>query len=265
MRVIDGTHRLQAARLRGASSIAVRYFDGTNEQAFILAVHLNVTHGKPLTLKDRKAAATRILCTHCEWSDRRIAAAAGLSHRTVAALRSCSSVQNNHMDGRVGKDGRTRRLTTEDGRQRAAEVIQANPDASVRVIARLAEISTGTAAEVKRRLARGMDPVLPNVTTSKAMSRTTAVGGVAKQSASQSAAVHAIQRLQAHPATRSTNNGRSLYRLVVASLRASERCEKVAEKAPASYKAAIAEVALGISDVWRNFALHLKEGEQRAV
>ncbi|MEE3922534.1 ParB/RepB/Spo0J family partition protein [Micromonospora sp. BRA006-A] len=78
MRVIDGMHRLRAAVLRGETQIAARLFDGTVEAAFVLAVQANVTHGLPLSLADREAAAQRILRSHPHWSDRAVATAAGL-------------------------------------------------------------------------------------------------------------------------------------------------------------------------------------------
>ena len=48
MQVVDGTHRLLAAALRGQSVIDVEFFDGTAEDAFLRAVEVNVTHGLPL-------------------------------------------------------------------------------------------------------------------------------------------------------------------------------------------------------------------------
>jgi hypothetical protein len=56
MRVIDGMHRLRAAMLRGATEIAVEFFDGTEAEAFARAVRENVAHGLPLSRSDREAA-----------------------------------------------------------------------------------------------------------------------------------------------------------------------------------------------------------------
>ena len=44
--VIDGVHRLIAARRRGQETIALRYFDGDEASAFVLAVSMNVAHGR---------------------------------------------------------------------------------------------------------------------------------------------------------------------------------------------------------------------------
>jgi hypothetical protein len=68
MRVIDGMHRLHAAARKGQREIAVRFFDGSEAEAFVLAVELNISHGLPLSLADRKAAAGRILAAHAGWA-----------------------------------------------------------------------------------------------------------------------------------------------------------------------------------------------------
>ncbi|OLR92324.1 hypothetical protein BJP25_23295 [Actinokineospora bangkokensis] len=110
MRVLDGVHRLRAAQLRGATDIAVLFFDGDEAAAFVQSVRANVEHGLPLTLADRTAAAARILRSFPEWSDRRVAAATGLSPKTAGAVRARSSAEIPQSTGRVGRDGRTRRV-----------------------------------------------------------------------------------------------------------------------------------------------------------
>jgi ParB-like chromosome segregation protein Spo0J len=49
MRVIDGIHRVEAAKLRGAKEIEARLFDGDESASYVLAVQANVTHGLPLS------------------------------------------------------------------------------------------------------------------------------------------------------------------------------------------------------------------------
>src|SRR5437868_3368952 len=61
MRVVDGTHRLHAARRQGRETIDVVWFDGTEAEAFLHTVEANIRHGLPLTLADRKDAACGIL------------------------------------------------------------------------------------------------------------------------------------------------------------------------------------------------------------
>ncbi|WP_172388141.1 ParB/RepB/Spo0J family partition protein, partial [Streptomyces sp. MNP-20] len=108
MRVIDGMHRLRAALMQQRDLVEVTYFDGSTEDAFVLAVESNITHGMPLTLAERAAAAARIIITHTQWSDRAIAAVAGLDPKTVAALRRRGMPPEAAPAVRVGQDGKVR-------------------------------------------------------------------------------------------------------------------------------------------------------------
>src|SRR5262249_21838450 len=108
MRVIDGMHRLRAAMLRGLSRIAVQYFSGSETESFILAVRSNISHGLPLSLADRTAAATRIMSAHPEWSDRKVANLTGLAHQTVGEIRRRVSGEFDQLHARVGRDGKLR-------------------------------------------------------------------------------------------------------------------------------------------------------------
>ncbi|MFJ2193508.1 streptomycin biosynthesis protein [Kitasatospora sp. NPDC087861] len=161
MRVIDGMHRLRAAQLRGDDGIEVEFFDGEEADAFVLAVRLNIAHGLPLTQADRNAAADRILAAFPYWSDRRVAASTGLAAGTVAALRRRSTDQDGQLNVRVGRDGRARPLHAAEGRRRAAELIAAHPEASLREIAESAGIAPATAKDVRDRMRAGQDPVAP--------------------------------------------------------------------------------------------------------
>jgi ParB-like chromosome segregation protein Spo0J len=144
MQVIDGMHRLKAARLRGDSSIKVTFFNGTEEEAFVLAVKSNIAHGLPLTLADREAAAERLLVSQPERSDRWIADTAGISATTVASIRSTAGSESASETTRLGRDGRRRPLNTAEGRAAAQRAILANPEASLREIAKISGISPGT-------------------------------------------------------------------------------------------------------------------------
>lgn len=159
MRVVDGMHRLQAAILRGEHEIAVEFFDGTEQLAFLHAVRANLAHGLPLSRADREAATIRIITSHPEWSDRMIASSTGLSDKTVGAIRRRATTPAVQVAARVGTDGRVRPLNSSEGRRRAAEIIAARPDASLREIARASGIALGTVRDVKERLRRGEDPV----------------------------------------------------------------------------------------------------------
>src|SRR5688572_1495009 len=54
MQVIDGVHRLAAARQLQLSHVTVSYFDGDDDAAMLEALRLNLGHGLPLTLRERK-------------------------------------------------------------------------------------------------------------------------------------------------------------------------------------------------------------------
>ena len=85
MRVVDGMHRLRAAKLRGQETIAVRYVDGDEASAFLVAVRANIAHGLSLIVTDHKAAAARIMDLYPHWSDRMIAKATALTKERANA------------------------------------------------------------------------------------------------------------------------------------------------------------------------------------
>jgi hypothetical protein len=121
MRVVDGMHRLAAAKLRGEERIAVRFFEGTVGEAFVRAVELNAAHGLPLTQAERVAAAERIIVASPEWSDRRIAAVSGIGRTRVATIRKGSTGRDGQSNTRVGRDGRIRPVNAVKGRESAGD------------------------------------------------------------------------------------------------------------------------------------------------
>ena len=159
MRIIDGMHRLRVAHLRGRRTIDVVFFDGTEDEAFVMAVQANMAHGLPLCRADREAAAARLLTRDPRRSDRWIASIAGLSAGTVAAIRRRSGRGGEPDAARIGQDGRVRPLNSAAGRQLARDAILQNPGASLREIATAAGISPTTVRDVRERLRRGEDPV----------------------------------------------------------------------------------------------------------
>jgi ParB-like chromosome segregation protein Spo0J len=190
MRVIDGMHRLRAAELNGRKTIEVQFFHGDEDVAFALAVKMNVAHGLPLSLADRKAAAERILASNRDWSDRAVATVTGLSAHTVAVIRgrvdgpgpasasasvsasvSAAAVVVPVPDSRRGRDGRLRPVDARRGRQIASEVIAARPEASLREVAKLAGISPMTVRDVRERMSRGADPLPPSLRSKRAEAR----------------------------------------------------------------------------------------------
>lgn len=159
-RVIDGLHRLEAAKLRGDQSIKARFLDCTDEEALVLAIKSNTSHGLPLSKADRVSGAKRVLSAHPDWSDRAIAGITGLSAKTIASLRSRSGDVSQFASKRLGRDGKRRPVTAGEGRRRAAEYISAHPEASLRQVARETDVSLGTVHDVSARLRHGINPEL---------------------------------------------------------------------------------------------------------
>jgi ParB-like chromosome segregation protein Spo0J len=156
--VIDGAHRVLAAKLLGRETIFVRYFTGTHEEAFVEAVKANVSHGKPLTLAEREAAAQKLLEMHSDWSNRLVASVCGLSDKTVGRLRKATA-EIPQSSARVGRDGRHRPVNTRLLRNEIATKLRAEPDAKPDDVARSLSTSASTVRDVRKRLQRGDDPV----------------------------------------------------------------------------------------------------------
>ena len=158
MRVIDGIHRVRAAIMRGDKTISAKEYHGTDDDAFALAVRMNIAHGLPLTRADRTAAAARIIRSHPQWSDRMIATTVGLSARTIAKTRHRSTAESTQSTTRLGQDGRVRPIDHTAGRQRVAALLADNPNWSNRAIAGQAGVSSSTVRDVRQRLRAGQHP-----------------------------------------------------------------------------------------------------------
>jgi ParB-like chromosome segregation protein Spo0J len=163
MLVIDGVHRVLAARSVGRKTIPAVFFHGTETDAALQAIYFNVAHGKPLTFAEREAAASKVLRMHPTWSDRRIATICGVSPKTVARLRTESMDVGAETRGRVGRDGKMRAVDPVAVRERIAEALRANPNASNRSIAAENGTSHRTVRDVRERLERGDDILSPRL------------------------------------------------------------------------------------------------------
>ncbi|MBE1464095.1 ParB N-terminal domain-containing protein [Kibdelosporangium phytohabitans] len=255
MRVIDGMHRVHAARLAGLREIEAQFFDGSAEDAFVLAVKTNVAHGLPLSLTDRKAAATRIARSHPQWSDRAIARVAGLSPKTVGAVRRCSAEEVLQSHSRIGRDGRVRPVDATTGRRVASEIIARHPGMSLREIGRTAGISPGTARDVRERMRRGEDPLPPRQRTA--------------QDSAGPADHTVLGALVRDPVLRSTEDGRVLLRWLTGRLADPAGWVDRVGTVPEHCRELIARVAWQHARTWREFAERLDQlgrtGEVRDV
>jgi ParB-like chromosome segregation protein Spo0J len=298
MRVVDGLHRLAAARLRGEERISARFIDCTDESAFILAVKSNIQHGMPLSRADRIAGAERLLAWHPDWSDRALAAVTGLGTRTIVALRSQEHDNSRSGAKRLGRDGKWRPVAGGEGRRRAAEYIMARPDASLREVARETDVSLGTVHDVRMRMRCGMDPTAvgrtrsapaqaaaasePGSTGSPAdrapvaaaasleifaagVASARASNAIPRKSAMQEAAWQAVlAKLANDPTLRYTEAGRTFLRWMTLHAVSAGEWKTFMEAIPPRWLREISFVANNFSNEWREFARELWDKERAA-
>lgn len=256
-RVIDGMHRLLAARRLGRETIAVRYFDGDEASAFVLAVHANAAGRLPL--KDRKVAAARILASHPHWSDRRIAGVAGLSDKTVAAVRACTCplgaahgdpAPRIEVEGRVGADGRVRPLDPAARRVAVARLLAQEPDASLRQIAAQAGVSPETVRTVKAAVKTTGGRAIEG----PGMAADTEPGAGPSLRLAGSEARRWLRVLAGDPAFRATDAGRRLLRLLSTFPVLEREASGLLEAVPEHDLDFLRRLALAHADAWRVLA-----------
>ena len=252
MQVIDGWHRVRAAILRGEDDIEVRFFDGPENQVFVLAVGANSQHGLPLSLADRRAAAGRIIASYPVWSDRAVAATVGLAAGTVAGLR--RKLGTSASTERIGRDGRARRLDAAQGRRIASEILAERPTASLREVAKEARISPATVRDVRLRMERGES-------NAEARSKAPAIRRVGGQvPVGGSRDFDAIMRgLRSDPSLRLTDSGRNFLRCFMPRVVGPRGLDDLVDGIPPHSKYAIAGLARKCADEWGRFAEELEQ------
>ncbi|WP_053707971.1 ParB/RepB/Spo0J family partition protein [Streptomyces sp. NRRL B-3648] len=284
MRVIDGSHRLMAASIKGQETIDVRFFDGPEQLTFLIAVQENVTHGLPLTRADREAAARRVLAAQPLWSDRAVAAVTGLSARTVAALRrtitECSTADPTQLNVRLGRDGRYRPVNYSQGRLRASEVVTAYPEMPLREVARQAGVSVATARDVRQRIQRGVDPLPPKLRLAgqdAGPNREETPDPPADRAAGEQPSVRprpapceaadwsALRaKLLQDPLLRYSESGRTLFRWYDTHTISTQDVAAGVDGVPPHWIKEIAAVARSCGETWLNIAREL-EGQRQEV
>jgi ParB-like chromosome segregation protein Spo0J len=116
--MIDGFHRLKAAKNLGLESVKAQVVEAaTADDLHALAFSLNATHGRPLSLADRRVFAERILRDQPHLADREIARRSGLAANTVGSIRVRleESAQIEQIDERVGRGGYVHALKRKPG------------------------------------------------------------------------------------------------------------------------------------------------------
>lgn len=260
MRLIDGLHRLYAAKKRGDQTIHVLYFDGDDEVAFLMSVALNSKHGLPLSLRDRKRAAERLLLKNPQWSDRSIAVVAGLSNKTVGRIRSDLGSALPEANRRTGRDGVAQPVSSAANRARAEAFLERSPDASAREIAEAAGVSLTTAKSIRSRkkFSSFGSPAFgtPGAgTRSDGTSSSTREAQVSGQHYRQ-----ALLRLRSDPSIRFTHYGRTLFRMLEVGARDECDWNELASHVPEHCRAAVAEMARLQAGFLARFAVMVDDG-----
>jgi ParB-like chromosome segregation protein Spo0J len=289
LRIIDGTHRLEAAKARGESTIRARLVNCSDNSAFILAAKANTLHGLPLSRADRIASAKRILGWHPDWSDRALGIATGLSAKTVAGIRGESAHNVQQFTKRLGRDGKRRPVAALEGRKRAAEYITARPEASLREVARETDVSLGTVQDVRARMRQGLDPLtadrgsralaaapepagdptpVPQAgtpTTTQLSGRTVRTGRLSRSTAPAPSWPELFPKLAGDPSLRYTEGGRAFIRWMTAHLSNPNQWREFADSIPAHWVPEISTMAEHASEEWSGFARHLRSRQDQAV
>jgi ParB-like chromosome segregation protein Spo0J len=259
MTVIDGAHRVMAGKLAGKDSIIASYFDGSSQEAFQFSVKVNISHGLPLTLADRRAAAQQILLAHRELSDRAIGATTGLAAKTVASIRTGLDVEPTHV--RIGRDGRARPLDITEARLIAGDAVAARPELTLREIASVAGISIGTARDVRARVLAGQDPVPAPRQRNQDSVATRALPKARREATNESTQLDQqalLQNLMNDPSLRYTESGRALIRWLAPRLvRHNEWRSMLAHISPHS-ALLVSKIARECARVWHECATQLE-------
>lgn len=263
-RIVDGAHRADAAAERGQETIKAKLFRGNDHQAFLAAVYLNVLHGLPLSLADRRAAATRILTTYPTWSDRMVARVTGLDPKTVGRIRPRPSEESPQSNGqseqerRLGRDGRIRPISAKSGKEVARGIFERDPKCSLRRAARAAGISPQTARGVREELRRH-DVTDRNRTSTQRVTSSkdgTAIGGDTISSRCQRGAdcEETLKWLARDPSLKYNQKGKAIVRLLAASIREIQQSEQLLRDVPPHCRRAVGFIATQCATEWKHLA-----------
>jgi ParB-like chromosome segregation protein Spo0J len=285
LRIIDGLHRVEVAKLRGEWTISARIVDCTDEEALVLAVKSNTLHGLPLTRSDRISSAKRILIAHPDWSDRAVAGITGLGAKSIASLRNSSTGDIQFSGKRLGRDGKRRPVMPGEGRQRAAEYIRAHPEASLREVSRETDVSLGTVHDVRERLRReANDPPpaqsgpagqpahhtgpaphpagrTPNGAAAAAMSKAPPPTSIRRGAGACDPAGFAWPeigvKLARDPAIRYTEGGRAFLRWMAIHSTQADEWQEFIDAIPQHWLEDVRRIATSMSEEWQQFAERL--------
>ena len=273
MRIIDGMHRVQAARIKGCDTVPAIFFDGSDAEAYVLGVKVNTRHGLPLSRADRRAAVARVSALYPQWSDRAIAEMVGVSPKTVGTIRSMGGGDVPPNGRRVGRDGRVRPLNSATGRERIRMAIASDPGASLRRLAEAAGVSPNTVRRMRKTIQTAQDTkpgdeTGPAVVTDAPAPRVRQTDSVVEPP-SPGAGLDRLSPcaswslLSRDPSLRSTEAGRLLLRGLSMQSLGPETWERLSDSIPAHRMSDVAQLARQCADTWHEFAQRLEVGTQK--
>jgi transposase-like protein len=179
---------------------------------------------------------------------------------------------------RLGRDGKRRPVSAVEGRKRAAAYLEAHPDASLREVAREADVSVGTAHSMRRQVRHGTDVAAPvklpsapvtlpsSPAPQKTGSRSTVVtAGHAAPSTPELAqfrqqAWSAISlKIANDPALRYTEGGRAFLRWMTQHATHAENWRELVGAVPVHWIDDVTAIAESVSVEWHMFAAQLRK------
>jgi hypothetical protein len=148
--LVDGFHRLAAAQNLRIGTMPVKVIPTPADgDLHALAFSSNASHGKPLSLADRRAFAERILRGEPHLADREIGRRCGLSSNTVGVVRERleDAAQIEQTSERVGRGGYVYAVGTNEEKRHPGEL----PDAGFEEAVGDAVSGIFTSSERKRQ------------------------------------------------------------------------------------------------------------------
>jgi hypothetical protein len=158
------------------------------------------------------------------------------------------------LHARLGRDGRVRPVDISTGRRRAAEFIRANPDASLRQVAKVAGVSPGTVRDVRERLRKGLDPVPAGARNPGGSVRAAGAPRRLPDRVAPESQRERLRNLARDPALRHTTVGREVIRWLDVHLIGTEDWADLLDAVPPHCAYLIAEMALDCAAAWRELA-----------
>lgn len=109
--VADGHHRVAAATAAELAELPAELRQGGRREALLYAAGANAAHGLRRSTADKRRAVLLVLAAFPKWSDRKIAEACGVDHKTVGTARAAVAGEIPQPVGQVDVDRLVARLT----------------------------------------------------------------------------------------------------------------------------------------------------------